>query len=92
MKWLTFSIAAISVTALSFPAFSQSIHANGLTVQKPAIAAGASDGANYITDVTGKRVRLVGPRFYPDTAKAMQFPGREKVDAEDASLKGEAAR
>ncbi len=31
---------------------------------------------NYITDVSGKRVRLVGPRFYPDSARALTFPGR----------------
>lgn len=31
---------------------------------------------NYITDVSGKKVRLVGPRFYPDSARALEFPGR----------------
>lgn len=92
MKWLMVSIAAINVTVFSFPAFSQAFHTSSLTAQKPAVVAGASDAASYITDVTGKRVRLVGPRFYPDTANAMQFPGREKLNAEDASLNREAAR
>lgn len=32
--------------------------------------------ATYITDVTGKRVRIVGPRFYPNPAKSLTFPGR----------------
>lgn len=32
--------------------------------------------ATYITDVTGKRVRIVGPRFYPNPAKNLTFPGR----------------
>ncbi|UXT59688.1 hypothetical protein FY134_18500 [Agrobacterium fabrum] len=31
---------------------------------------------NYITDVSGKKIRLVGPRFYPDSARALEFPGR----------------
>lgn len=92
MKWLMVSVAAINVTAFSPPAFSQSIHASSLTAQKPAVVTGASDTARYITDVTGKRVRLGGPRFYPDTANAIQLSGREKVNAEDASLNGETAR
>ncbi len=32
--------------------------------------------ATYITDVTGKRVRIVGPRFYPNPTKSLAFPGR----------------
>jgi hypothetical protein len=32
--------------------------------------------ATYITDVTGKRVRIVGPRFYPNPTKILTFPGR----------------
>lgn len=31
----------------------------------------------YITDVTGKRVRIVGPRFYPNPTKHLEFPGRK---------------
>jgi hypothetical protein len=32
--------------------------------------------AAYVTDVTGKRVRIVGPRFYPNPTKGLTFPGR----------------
>ncbi len=32
--------------------------------------------AMYITDVTGRRIRIVGPRFYPNPAKTLMFPGR----------------
>ena len=39
----------------------------------PALKAKA---ATYITDVTGKRVRIVGPRFYPNPTKTLTFPGR----------------
>lgn len=31
---------------------------------------------SYIIDVTGKRVRIVGPRFYPNPTKNLEFPGR----------------
>ena len=36
----------------------------------------ASAAPDYITDVLGRKVRLVGPRFYPDSARALKFPGR----------------
>lgn len=31
----------------------------------------------YITDVEGKRVRLVGLRFLPDPKRRLNFPGRD---------------
>jgi hypothetical protein len=46
----------------------------------------ASGEVHYITDVAGKRVRLVGPRFYTDPANAMQFPGRENPTLERNDL------
>ncbi|RWY67663.1 hypothetical protein EHI48_30745 [Rhizobium sp. WSM1325] len=33
----------------------------------------------YITDVSGKRVRLVGPRFYPDPARRLPLRGRSST-------------
>nr|WP_314092370.1 hypothetical protein [uncultured Shinella sp.] len=30
----------------------------------------------YITDVTGRHIRLVGPRFLTNPANAIAFPGR----------------
>ncbi|CAN7681773.1 hypothetical protein [Neorhizobium sp. LjRoot104] len=32
--------------------------------------------ATYVTDPTGKRIRIVGPRFYPNPTKGLTFPGR----------------
>lgn len=32
----------------------------------------------YVTDVTGKRVRVVGPQFYPNP-KALTFPGGREL-------------
>ncbi|WP_421401081.1 hypothetical protein [Agrobacterium fabrum] len=40
---------------------------------------------NYITDVSGKKIRLVGPRFYPDSARALEFPGRRVQSSASAS-------
>ncbi|MBP1847806.1 hypothetical protein J2046_006090 [Rhizobium petrolearium] len=37
---------------------------------------GTPDMPRYIVDVAGKRVRLVGPRFFTDTTKKLRFPGR----------------
>ena len=42
--------------------------------QPPQFAARKS---TYIIDVTGERVRIVGPRFYPNPARGLIFPGRE---------------
>lgn len=36
----------------------------------------ASAAPDYITDVLGRKIRMVGPRFYPDSARALEFPGR----------------
>ena len=33
----------------------------------------------YITDVQGNRVRLVGPRFLTNPARALDFPGRNEL-------------
>jgi hypothetical protein len=34
---------------------------------------------SYITDVQGKRVRLVGPRFLTNPKRAYDFPGRDEL-------------
>lgn len=87
MKWLA-RVTAMTITATSFPALSQAIHTNNTSAPQPVVATGTADEPHYITDVAGKRVRLVGPRFYTDTANAMQFPGREKSVAEGTSSGG----
>ena len=33
----------------------------------------------YITDVTGKTVRIVGGRFYTNPQKSLDFPGRSEA-------------
>jgi hypothetical protein len=86
MNWLSISLAAITLTATSLPAFSQSIKAVSQPAQKNQAVTAATREVHYITDVAGKRVRLVGPRFYTDPANAMQFPGRENPTLEGNDL------
>lgn len=86
MKWLVVGVVAVNVAGLAVPAFSQGVKAASPTMQKQAVTGASAEEPHYITDVTGKRVRLVGPRFYTDTANAMQFPGRENAVATGASL------
>ena len=38
----------------------------------------------YITDVLGNRVRLVGPRFLTNPARALDFPGRNELHGRSA--------
>ena len=46
-------------------------------IQADAVA--ATEGQpSYITDVLGNRVRLVGPRFLTNPARALDFPGRNE--------------
>ncbi|MGV1915919.1 hypothetical protein [uncultured Agrobacterium sp.] len=34
---------------------------------------------HYIVDVAGKRVRLIGPRFYPDNSSDVELMGRNQA-------------
>lgn len=72
-------IATIVISATSHPIFAQSLEVSILepTKTRSAEFSPGATASNYITDVSGKTVRLVGPRFYPDNARALQFPGRD---------------
>ncbi|TAX63649.1 hypothetical protein ELI03_36105 [Rhizobium leguminosarum] len=74
------SVTAIICLSLAAEAGSQSVanastkleanrQANDVQVRIPV----------YITDVSGKRVRLVGPRFYPDPARRLPLRGRSST-------------
>lgn len=39
--------------------------------------------SRYILDVSGKRVRLVGPRFYTNPRNRLDFPGRDEPALEN---------
>lgn len=71
-----FAIALAAVVAL--PAAAQPVEVSRLEADKAqdASLSPAVTAPNYITDVSGKKVRLVGPRFYPDSARMLEFPGR----------------
>ncbi len=75
----SFFLAAAFATMTGLPVIAQPLEVSTLEVSRadsttlpPKVLA-----PNYITDVSGKKVRLVGPRFYPDSARALEFPGRK---------------
>ncbi|MGN7959078.1 hypothetical protein [Agrobacterium tumefaciens] len=83
----SFFLAAALATMTGLPVFAQPIEVSTLEVSRadstplpPKVLA-----PNYITDVSGKKVRLVGPRFYPDSARALEFPGRKLNPVEAGS-------
>ena len=47
-------------------------------MQSDAVAV-TEDQPSYITDVQGNRVRLIGPRFLTNPARALDFPGRNEL-------------
>lgn len=71
-------LATLLIAATSQPLSAQPLEVSTLEPSRTRSAAFSSEQttSNYITDVSGKKVRLVGPRFYPDSARALQFPGR----------------
>lgn len=42
-------------------------------------------GPRYIVDVSGKRVRLIGPRFYPDNSSDVELMGRKQALEREAA-------
>lgn len=71
-------LAAAAASAMALPVFAQPIEVSTLEHDKSVSVAfsEASATSDYITDVQGRKVRLVGPRFYPDSARSLEFPGR----------------
>jgi hypothetical protein len=75
----SFFLAAAFATMTGLPVIAQPLEVSTFEVSRadsttlpPKVLA-----PNCITDVSGKKVRLVGPRFYPDSARALEFPGRK---------------
>lgn len=80
-------LAAILIPVAAHPTYAQPLEVSTLQGAETH-SAGFSPkdiASDYIVDVAGKKVRLVGPRFYPDNARALQFPGR--VSTLDSSAK-----
>ena len=44
----------------------------------PDAASQVSVPGKFVIDPRGKQIRLVGPRFYADPFKALDFPGRDE--------------
>ncbi|WP_427928235.1 hypothetical protein [Agrobacterium cavarae] len=53
---------------------------------KAEVAPRAESAATYIVDVSGKRVRLIGPRFYPDNSNELELAGRKDALMREAAL------
>jgi|GEM_PF-1476812 len=53
---------------------------------KAEVAPRADSAATYIVDVSGKRVRLIGPRFYPDNSNEVELAGRKDALMREAAL------
>ena len=83
MKRIAMSVAACLVIAGGIPAVSQTLEVSSLDI-KPHNneAASLSDSANYVVGVNGKRVRMVGPRFYPE--KTIELLGRQQALTNEA--------
>jgi hypothetical protein len=75
----SFLLSAALAAMTSLPAIAQPLEVSTLAVSSADSIPLSPEAAtpNYITDVSGKKVRLVGPRFYPDSARALEFPGRK---------------
>jgi len=53
---------------------------------KSDVAPKADNPQTYIVDVSGKRVRLIGPRFYPDNSNEVELAGRKDALMREAAL------
>ena len=53
---------------------------------KSDVAPKADSPQTYIVDVSGKRVRLIGPRFYPDNSNEVELAGRKDALMREAAL------
>ncbi|NTE89060.1 hypothetical protein [Agrobacterium rubi] len=84
--------AGVSVVlCLVTAAVAQDIEVSSLDLRKTTVETvsapvrAASPDGRYIVDVSGKQVRLVGPRFFPDNSKEVELFGRTQALArEDA--------
>ncbi|GAK73032.1 hypothetical protein RRU01S_30_00300 [Agrobacterium rubi TR3 = NBRC 13261] len=80
--------AGVSVVlCLVTAAVAQDIEVSSLDIRRTTVETvkAASPDGRYIVDVSGKQVRLVGPRFFPDNSKEVELFGRTQALArEDA--------
>lgn len=96
MKRVTIGAAAGIVAFLVTGAFAQDIEVSSLDVRQGASnfnpgKAAASD-PRYIIDVSGKQVRLVGPRFFPDHSRDVTLAGRSEALGREEARSELAAR
>jgi hypothetical protein len=73
----------VAMAAISAPARGQtpSLGTKSINVKRPSDPHVSTREHGFITDPRGRRIRLVGPRFFPDPEKRLVFPGRTTSDA-----------
>ena len=74
----------VAMAAISAPARGQtpSLGTKSINVKRPSGPHESTPREHrFITDLRGRRIRLVGPRFFPDPEKRLVFPGRTTSDA-----------
>ena len=83
MKRIAMSVAACLVVAGGLPVVAQTLEVSSLDVRPHHNdLSPLSDSATYVVGVNGKRVRMVGPRFYPE--KTIELLGRQQALANEA--------
>ncbi|MBB3945325.1 hypothetical protein GGQ73_001258 [Rhizobium skierniewicense] len=82
MKRVAVGAGVGAVLCLVTAAMAQDIEVSSLEVpntdiENLSVPSKAKDhDGRYIVDVSGKRVRLVGPRFFPDSSREIELSGR----------------
>ena len=74
----------VAMAAISAPARGQtpSLGTKSINVKRPSdLHVSTPREHRFITDLRGRRIRLVGPRFFPDPERRLVFPGRTTSDA-----------
>lgn len=84
MKRFAIGAAACIILTSAVAVTAQSIEVSSLETRSAVIPAPIANDQNHIVDVSGKRVRLVGPRFYPDNTRDIQLLGRSEAIAKEA--------
>ena len=84
MKRFAIGAAACLVLTSAVAAVAQSIEVSSLDTRVSSTDTQMAADQNHIVDVSGKRVRLVGPRFYPDSTRDAPLLGRAEALAKEA--------
>lgn len=87
MERVAFGAAVGAVFCFVTAAVAQDIEVSSLDIKRSAKTAESMAPSKvsqgYIVDVSGRQVRLVGPRFFPDNSKDVELFGRSEALARE---------